>query len=142
MRLAEERARLRPLKLTPETLALRIPVTVGMTAYVLHDTHLYSMPPDAMGIAGTLYLYRELVRIVSGRFEATHTRLFTPNAIATLPEHRTQMVAAVSGKRGKRHQERQHLLELGQAAARSGRQPYAARPPSASPGDHNQQSME
>ena len=30
-----------------------------------------------------------------------------------LPEHRTQMVAAVSGKRAKRYLKRQHLLEIG-----------------------------
>lgn len=116
VRLAEEQPRLRPLKVTPETLALRIPIVVGATGYAVHDTHPYSMPPDAIGIAGTLYLYRARVRIVAGRFEATHPRLFVPNAISTLPEHRTQMVAAVSGKRGKRYLERQHLLELGMTA--------------------------
>lgn len=116
VRLEEERARLRPLKLTPEALALRIPIVVGATGYAVHDTHPYSMPPDAIGIAGTLYLYRERVRIVAGRFEATHPRLFAPNAISTLPEHRTQMVAAVSGKRGKRYLKRQHLLEVGVSA--------------------------
>jgi hypothetical protein len=50
---------------------------------------------------------------VAGRFDATHPRLVTPNAISTLPAHRTQHVAAVSGKRGKRYLERQHLLDLG-----------------------------
>jgi hypothetical protein len=116
VRLEEERARLRALKLTSEALALRILIVVGATGYAVHDTHPYSMPPDAIGIAGTLYLYRERVRIVAGRFEATHPRLFAPNAISTLPEHRTQMVAAVSGKRGKRYLERQHLLEVGVSA--------------------------
>ena len=85
VRMAEERARLRPLKLTPETLALRIPIWVGPTGMVLHDTHLYSMPPDAIGIAGTLFLYRERVRIVAGRFEATPPRLLEPGAKSTLP---------------------------------------------------------
>ena len=59
------------------------------------------MPPDALGLSGTLYLYRDAVRLVAGRFEARHPRLTEPNAISTLPEHRTQLVAAVSGKRGK-----------------------------------------
>jgi transposase len=116
VRLAEEQPRLRPLKVTAEALALRVPIVVGATGYATHDTHSYSMPPDAIGIAGTLYLYRERVRIVAGRFEATHSRLFAANDISTLPEHRTQMVAAVSGKRGKRYLERQHLLELGVSA--------------------------
>lgn len=113
VRRVDEQARLRPLKITPAALALRIPIVVGATAYVTHDTHRYSMPPDAIGLAGTLYLHRDTVRIVAGRFEATHARLREPNGIATLPAHRTQQVAAVSGKRGKRYLERQHLLELG-----------------------------
>lgn len=113
VRRADEQARLRPLKIDPAALALRVPIIVGATAYVTHDTHRYSMPSDAIGLAGTLHLYRDRVRIVAGRFEATHDRLTAPNAIATLPAHRTQHVAAVSGKRGKRYLERQHLLELG-----------------------------
>jgi transposase len=115
-RMAEERPRLRPLKVTAETLALRIPIWVGPTAMVLHDTHLYSMPPGAIGIAGTLFLYRDRVRIVAGRFEARHQRLTEPGAKSTLPEHRAAMVAAVSGTRGQRYLKRQHLLDLGSAA--------------------------
>ena len=116
VRRAEERPRLRPLKVAPADLALRLPVVVSATAYVTHDTHRYSMPPDALGIAGTLYLYRDTVRIVAGRFEARHPRLWEANALSTLATHRTQLVAAVSGKRGKRYLQRQHLLELGPAA--------------------------
>lgn len=74
------------------------------------------MPPDAMGIPGTLYLYRDRVRIVAGRFEAVHERLFGAPAKSTLPEHRAQRVAAVAGKRAKRYMQREHLLELGQMA--------------------------
>lgn len=115
-RLAEERPRLRPLKVTPADLALRMPISVTPTGGVLHDTHTYSMPPDAMGLPGTLYLYRERVRIVAGRFSAEHARLWEPGAVSTLPEHRAQAVAAVSGKRARRYLQRQHLLELGPAA--------------------------
>ena len=116
VRMADERPRLRPLKVRPETLALRIPIWVGPTGMVLHDTHLYSMPPDAIGIAGTLFLYRAQVRIVAGRFEATHQRLVEPGAKSTLAEHRAAMLAAVSGTRGQRYLKRQHLLDLGSAA--------------------------
>lgn len=115
-RLAEERARLRPLKVAPADLALRFPVYVGPTATVVHDTHLYSMPPEAIGIAGTLFLYRDRVRIVAGRFEATHRRQTERGARSTLPEHRAQLVAAVSGKRAQRYLKREQLLELGPAA--------------------------
>jgi transposase len=115
-RMAEERARLRPLKVAPDELALRWPVTVGPTGMVLHDTHLYSMPPEAIGVPATLFLYSKHVRIVAGRHEATHDRLFEPGAKSILPEHRAARVAAVSGKRGKRYLMRQHLLDTGEAA--------------------------
>ena len=116
VRLDEERPRLRPLKVLPDDLAVRVPIVVGPTAEVIHDTHPYSMPPDAIGIAGTLYLYRTRVRIVAGRFEVTHERKFVPGEGATLPEHRAQHVAAVSGKRAKRYLQREHLLKLGPEA--------------------------
>jgi transposase len=115
-RIGEERARLRPLKIAPADLALRIPVSVGPTGVVIHDAHPYSMPPDAIGVPGTLYLYRDRVRIVAGRFGAEHVRQFAPGAGSILPEHRAQRVAAVSGKRARRYLQRQHLLDLGPAA--------------------------
>lgn len=54
VRLEEERSRLRPLKVAPADLAVRVPIVVGPTGAVIHDLHPYSKPPDAMGIAGTL----------------------------------------------------------------------------------------
>jgi transposase len=116
MRLVEERARLRPLSVAPTELALRIPVVVGPTGYVLHDTHPYSMPPEAIGLAGTLWLHRDRVRIVAGSHESEHPRLFERDASSTLPEHRAQRVAAVSGQRAKRYMKREHLLALGEHA--------------------------
>ncbi len=116
VRLTEERARLRPLKVRPEDLALRIPVYVGPTGTVLHDGHPYSMPPEAISMPATLYLYADRVRIAAGRYEAIHPRKFTPHEGSTLSAHRAAMVAAVSGKRGKRYLKRQQLLELGESA--------------------------
>ena len=49
---------MRPLKIAPADLALRIPVSVSPMGVVMHDGHPYSMPPDAIGLPGTLYLYR------------------------------------------------------------------------------------
>jgi transposase len=115
-RMNEERPRLRPLKVAPAELALRVPVTVGPTGEVVHDTHRYSMPPESLGIPGTLFAYRDRVRIVAGRYEAVHERLFGPPAKSTLPEHRAQRVAAASGKRAKRYMQREHLLDLGPVA--------------------------
>jgi transposase len=115
-RIAEDRARLRPLKVVPSELALRLPVSVSPTGVVVHDGHPYSMPPDAIGLPGTLYLYGDRVRIIAGRFSADHARQFHPGASSILPEHRAQRVAAVSGKRARRYLQRQHLLELGTPA--------------------------
>jgi len=115
-RLAEEKPRLRPLKVAPADLALRIPLTVGPTGYVLHDTHPYSMSPDALGLPCTLWLYKDRVKIVAGRFVSEHERKFARDEGSTLPEHRSPRVAAVSGKRAKRYTKREHLLGLGDEA--------------------------
>jgi transposase len=115
-RIEAERARLRALKVRPEELALRFPVVVGPTGVVIHEGRTYSMPAEAIGIAGTLYLYRDQVRIVAGRFEAAHPRQRNPGARSMLPEHRAQHLAAVSGSRAKRYLAREHLLALGPAA--------------------------
>ena len=118
LRLAEEAPRLRALKVQPEQLALRIPVYVGPTGTVLHEGHSYSMPPEAISMPATLYLYGQRLRIVAGRYEAEHPRKFSAQENSSLPEHRAAMVAAVSGKRGKRYLKRQQLLELGEPAIR------------------------
>jgi len=112
-RLTEERPRLRPLRVAPEDLVLRFPVVVGATGYVRHAAQPYSMPPESIGLGGTLYLGRDTVRIVAGRHEAVHRRRPAPGAPATLPEHRAQHVAAVSGTRARRYMKREHLLALG-----------------------------
>ena len=118
VRREQELPRLRALRVRPEDLALRLPVSVGPTADVLHDGHPYSMPPEAAGLPGTLYLYRDRVRIVAGRFTATHPRQTMAGAVSRLPEHRAALLAALSGKRGKRYLKRQHLFETGEAAVR------------------------
>jgi transposase len=118
VRLTEEAPRLRALKVQPQELALRIPVYVGPTGTVLHDGHAYSMPPEAISMPATLYLYAQRVRIVAGRYEAEHPRKFVAHEGSSLAEHRAAMVAAVSGKRGKRYLKRQQLLELGEPAIR------------------------
>jgi len=115
---ADERERLRPLRKAPEDLALRIPSQVGPTGDVIHETHSYSMPPQSAGFPATIYLYRDRLRIIAGRFEATHERKRGHRQVSRLPEHRSDHLAAVSGKRGKRYLKRQHLFETGEATVR------------------------
>jgi hypothetical protein len=72
--LAEERQRLRSLRLDPVDVALRFPVVVGPRATVVHDGQSYAMPPEAVGLVGALHLYPDRVAIIAGRYEATHPR--------------------------------------------------------------------
>jgi hypothetical protein len=72
--LAEERQRLRPLKLEPHELALRFPVLVGPRGSVVHEGQAYAMPAESVGLAGALHLYPDRVAIVVGRYETTHPR--------------------------------------------------------------------
>lgn len=115
-RIDQDRARLRPLRVAPQELALRFPISVGPTAEVLHDSSSYSMPPDAAGLPGTLFLYRDRLRIVAGRFEAVHQRSTERNQKSVLPEHRAARLAAVAGKRGRRYLKRQDIFDIGPAA--------------------------
>jgi hypothetical protein len=94
LRLAEEAPRLQPLKVPPEELALRIPVYVGPTGTVLYDGHAYSMPPEAISMPGTLYLYAQHVRIVAGRYEAEHPRKFAARRTLRWPSTARQMPGA------------------------------------------------
>jgi transposase len=109
----EELARLRPIKVLPEKLALRLPIFVGPTAEVLFEGQPYSMPPEATNVAGTLFLYAERLHIVAGRFESWHRRRNKGDPPSPLPEHRAAKIAAVHGKRAKLYEKRQQLLNLG-----------------------------
>lgn len=115
IRMKDEQHRLRSLKVKPDQLYLRIPIHVGPTGHVVHNTHVYSMPPASIGIAGTLFLGKDSVRIVAGRWSAEHERLVERNARSEHPEHRAQALAAVSGKRARRYLKREQLLQLGGA---------------------------
>jgi transposase len=109
----EELARLRPIKVFPEKLALRVPIFVGPTAEVMFEGLPYSMAPEATHVAGTLFLYEHELRIVAGRFESFHRRRAPGEPPAPLPEHRAAKLAAVHGKRAKLYEKRQQLLNLG-----------------------------
>ncbi|HLK40232.1 MAG TPA: IS21 family transposase [Polyangiaceae bacterium] len=109
----EELARLRPIKVFPEKLALRVPIFVGPTAEVMFEGAPYSMPPEATHIAGTLFLYEDRLHIVAGRFESRHRRRSKHEPPAPLPEHRAAKIAAVHGKRAKLYEKRQQVLNLG-----------------------------
>lgn len=112
----EELPRLRPIKVFPEKLALRLPVFVGSTAEVLFEGAPYSMPPEATNVAGTLFLYQDRLRILASRYEAIHRRRTKDEPPAPLPEHRAAKIASVHGKRAKLYEKRQQVLNLGRDA--------------------------
>ena len=115
-RIEAERARLRPLAIAPEHYALRFPVMVGPTGVVTFEGYRYSMPPEAIGIPGTLWLYHERVRIVAGRYASEHARVPECGRDSIHPEHRTARLAKVAGERGRLYLKRQELLDLGPVA--------------------------
>ena len=114
-RIAEERARLRPLPTPPDEYALRYPVRVGPTGWVQFRGNRYSMPAEALSLNATLFLYRDRVRIMTDRFDELHPR-YPNNGISTLPKHATSALAAVSGRRAQLYYQRQRLLDLGPPA--------------------------
>ena len=91
--LAEERQRLRPLKLQPRDLALRVPVLVGPRASVVYEGQSYAMPPEAVGLIGVLRLFPDRVEIAAGRYETTHPRR-RPSASYVPPEVDANIAAA------------------------------------------------
>ena len=111
-----ERAKLKPLRVTSATLVLRHPVHVRPDSRVLFDGYSYSMPPNAIGQSGTLYLGAKTVRIVAGRWEATHPRCGGERRESVLPEHRAAIIEAVRGPRAKLYTKRQHIVDLGDDA--------------------------
>ena len=113
--LAAERPRLRPLRVSPEQYALRIPVVVGPTGYVEHGGIRYGIP-GAIGAPGTLYLLRDRVRIVAGPHERTLPRRPEEGRDVILAKDREALVEAVRGKRGKLYSKRQQVLDLGEDA--------------------------
>lgn len=112
-RMAVERPRLRPLKVTSASLVLRFPAYVTPTATVSFKGAIYSMPPLAIGLPATVHLGKDHVRIVAARHDVRHPRLHGDDARSILPEHRAAMIAAVNGRRGKLYLMRQQLMDLG-----------------------------
>lgn len=114
----EELVRLRPVKLRPDQLDLRIPVQVGPTGMVTLENHTYAVPAEALGYSATLHLFRDRVVIVAGPYRVEHPRLSTRDDTSSADEPRAALLAAVSGRRGRMYVQCQQLLELGEDAKR------------------------
>lgn len=111
-----ERERLRALPIPPAEYALRFPVHVGPTGLVTFQDHRYSMPPEAIGVPGTLWLHPARVRIVAGSFEREHARVPEQGRDSIHPQDRSARLALVAGERGRLYLKRQEILDLGPTA--------------------------
>ena len=110
--IAADRERLRPMAMQAAEYALKVPVFVGPTARVSYEGASYSMSPRTIGWSATLHLYADRVRIVAGTQVAEHPRQCKGRE-SVHNEHRAEMLAAVSGDRGKRYFKREQILGLG-----------------------------
>ena len=115
-RIHAERERLRPLSIAPADYALRFPIVVGPTGLVEFEGRRYSMPPEAIGIPGSLSLFSDRVRIVAGRFFSEHARVPEHGRDSIHAEHRAERLAKVAGQRGRLYLKRQEILDLGPVA--------------------------
>jgi transposase len=115
VRLAAERARMKPLAVAPNAYGLRVAVTVGPTAMVTYQGIRYAMPAQACGIPATLWLYPDRVRIVTAgsKYEALHPRFPQHGTVSYLPGQRAAQLAAVAGTRKRLYFMRERILELG-----------------------------
>lgn len=91
--LAEERQRLRPLKVDPGELSMRFPIVVGPRATVVFEDCAYPMPPESIGLVGALYLYPSRVVLVAGRHEAVYARGADP---ALTQQHTSERRSALT----------------------------------------------
>jgi len=116
-RMKAERERLSPLAMPAAAYPLRMAVTVRTTGFVEYERIRYSMPPNTIGIPGTLFLYPERVRIMTrDGTEAEHPRFPAVGNTSYRSEDRVAKLAAVHGQRAKLYQKRQEILELGPPA--------------------------
>jgi len=116
-RMKAERQRLSPLAMPAMEYPLRMAVTVRTTGFVEYERVRYSMPPNTIGIPGTLFLYPERVRIVTrDGTEVEHPRRPAVGNTSYRSEDRVAKLAAVHGQRAKLYQKRQEILELGPPA--------------------------
>jgi transposase len=118
VRLAHEQARMKPLAVPAQDYGLAFPVRVGPTAMVDFEHRRYAMPAPACGLAATLYLYPDRLRIVTagGRHQVVHPRFPAVGTTSYLPGQRADQLAALHGTRKRLYFMRQRLLELGPAA--------------------------
>jgi hypothetical protein len=74
------------------------------------------MPPEAIGIPGTLWLYRDRVRIIAGRHVSEHAGCPSVAATASIPSTSPPAWRRSRGSGVGSYLKRQELLDLGPVA--------------------------
>jgi transposase len=117
-RMKLERERLRPLKLQPHELAIRVPVLVGPTAHASFEGNEFMLPAAAMGISGTVFVHESTLRFVVGKHQVVYDRpaADVKDKKFAHPHLRADFVKAVTGDRAKLFTKREQLLDVGQPA--------------------------
>ena len=117
-RMKVERERLRPLKLQPHELAIRVPVLVGPTAHASFEGNEFMLPAAAMGISGTVFIHETNLRFVVGKHQVAYERppADVKDKKFAQPHLRADFVKAVTGDRARLFTKREQLLDVGQPA--------------------------
>jgi len=116
-RMTAERQRLSPMTIPAAEYPLRFTTMVRTTGFVEFESIRYSMPPNTIGIPGTLFLYPDKIRIVTrDGTEVGHSRHPAVGHTSYRSEDRVAKLAAVHGERAKLYQKRQEILDLGPPA--------------------------
>jgi hypothetical protein len=73
-RMEDERNRLRPLRLDPEGLVLRMPINIGPRGRVSYEGTVWTVPSALAGSAATLHVASDALRLVTSSCELVHPR--------------------------------------------------------------------
>jgi hypothetical protein len=112
-RLVAERGRLRPLAIPPGDYALCFPVEVGPSGRIEIQGRAYTMPQEARGTSGVLYLYPEKIRIIAGGHEIERQRGAYSHGGNVRMGHHAADLSGFTGARGRSPVRRQEKLGPG-----------------------------
>ena len=109
-----ELPRLRAPRVTPDSFAIRRPIKASPAGKVPFEGREFSVDPELRGRSGTMYVYKDRLRLEIGGVSAEHERYPEAKRV-TLPEHRAARLELLT-RRGRQYGARQHLLDLGSVA--------------------------
>lgn len=106
----------RPIRTTPDTWTMRETATVTPTGTISFAGTPYFATAKRIGAPATLFVRRFEVEIVVGDERVVHRRRDGVGTVQMLPAQRSDLLAAVHGRRKKATARREALLRVGQPA--------------------------